>query len=117
MFGMIMSIIMMAITLVTVIVTPNFCQSPCSINYLTHIEYPEVRGEMCIHLALDGSSMNDEITKNCQEIDKESSRYHRGSFKNVGAGRYVLWVTINDKMVSNKPGVTVGSGIQESKFK
>lgn len=101
------------IILATLIVSPSFCHNPCTIHYTLKLDYPALRGELCVHLSLSNYD-DDEHTKSCKDVDDKSRRFIQNDFKNVEDGIYLIYVTINDKLVSEKRTVQV---IGEGKFR
>lgn len=93
--------------LVTLIVHPNVCQSPCIVHYTAKLEYPGLRGELCVNLIHSDESYEDDHTKSCYVIDEHTRRFLQNDFKHVGSGLYSVYVTINDKVVSEKRTVEV----------
>jgi hypothetical protein len=98
--------------LITLIVNGNATNV---VNYLLHIEQTDARGTVCVHL-INVDAMDDTKTS-CFDVEPGDLRYKRDSFKSVPKGTYVLFATLDDKMVSNKPTVIVLGNVSEEKFK
>lgn len=96
------------ILLITLIVTPGFCEAPCLIHYTAHLDYPTVRGELCLHLT-DESNSDRSI---CYQIVDGSKRFFRNDWKDIEKGAYQVYATINDKLVSPKVNVFVFTRIK-----
>jgi len=105
--------------LVTLIVHPGVCQSPCIVHYTAKLEYPSLRGELCVNLVHSNEVDNsNDHTKSCYVIDEHARRFLQNDFKHVDSGLYSVYVTIDDKIVSQKWAVRVtGHGIEVDEIK
>lgn len=92
-----MGILLFNVILSTLIISPHQCRQPCMIHYMATVNYPGVRGEMCLHMS-DG---NEDVRKSCWDVDG-SKRFWSNEFRDVMRGMYLMYITINEKIVSDK---------------
>jgi hypothetical protein len=103
--------------LITLMVNPNYCSAPCTINTLIHLEFPAVQGELCLKLVPMESQDDDYIRRSCWDVDRTSPRFDRRTFLSVPGGTYVIYTTLDGKQVSNKPIIRVIGAFENESVK